>query len=91
MRSRRSPTEEAVQTLGTTAQLTFLDADGKEWLSGSDIKKASYGYGNPTNGMSDQHYVEVQFTSEGQKKSLRRPASVAARTDGTNILYIIDG
>ena len=55
--------EEAVQTLGTTAQLTFLDADGKEWLSGSDIKKASYGYGNPTNGMSDQHYVEVQFTS----------------------------
>ena len=81
--------EEAVQTLGTTAQLTFLDADGKEWLSGSDIKKASYGYGNPTNGMSDQHYVEVQFTSEGQKKFAEATGSVAARTDGTNILYIM--
>ena len=33
--------EEAVQTLGTTAQLTFLDADGKVAFSGSDIKKAS--------------------------------------------------
>ena len=76
--------EEAVQTLGTTAQLTFLDADGKEWLSGSDIKKASYGYGNPTNGMSDQHYVEVQFTSEGQKKFAEATGAVAARTDGTN-------
>ena len=81
--------EEAVQTLGTTAQLTFLDADGKEWLTGSDIKKASYGYGNPTNGMSDQHYVEVQFTSEGQKKFAEATGSVAARTDGTNILYIM--
>ena len=40
--------EEAVQTLGTTAQLTFIDADGKEWLTGSDIKKATYGYGRPT-------------------------------------------
>ena len=81
--------EEAVQTLGTTAQLTFLDADGKEWLSGSDIKKASYGYGNPTNGMSDQHYVEVQFTSEGKEKFAEATGSVAARTDGTNILYIM--
>ena len=81
--------EEAVQTLGTTAQLTFLDADGKEWLSGSDIKKASYGYGNPTNGMSDQHYVEVQFTSEGKEKFAEATGSVAARTDGTNQLYIV--
>mgnify|MGYP001047982883 CR=1 FL=1 len=81
--------EEAVQTLGTTAQLTFVDADGKEWLTGSDIKKASYGYGNPTNGMSDQHYVEVQFTSEGQKKFAEATGNIAARTDGTNIMAIV--
>ena len=56
--------EEAVQTLGTTAQLTFIDADGKEWLTGSDIKKATYGYGRPTgNEVTDVHYVQVQFTS----------------------------
>ena len=82
--------EEAVQTLGTTAQLTFLDADGKEWLTGSDIKKATYGYGRPTgNEVTDVHYVQVQFTSEGQKKFAEATGSVAARTDGTNILYIM--
>ena len=82
--------EEAVQTLGTTAQLTFVDADGKEWLTGSDIKKASYGYGRPTgNEVTDVHYVQVQFTSEGQKKFAEATGNIAARTDGTNIMAIV--
>ena len=82
--------EEAVQTLGTTAQLTFIDADGKEWLTGSDIKKATYGYGRPTgNEVTDVHYVQVQFTSEGQKKFAEATGDIAARTDGTNIMAIV--
>ncbi|WP_418680658.1 protein translocase subunit SecD [Agathobaculum sp.] len=82
--------EEAVQTLGTTAQLTFTDADGKEWLTGSDIKKATYGYGRPTgNEVTDVHYVQVQFTSEGQKKFAEATGNIAARTDGTNIMAIV--
>ena len=82
--------EEAVQTLGTTAQLTFIDADGKEWLTGSDIKKATYGYGRPTgNEVTDVHYVQVQFTSEGQKKFTEATGNIAARTDGTNIMAIV--
>lgn len=82
--------EEAVQTLGTTAQLTFVDTDGKEWLTGSDIKKATYGYGRPTgNEVTDVHYVQVQFTSEGQKKFAEATGNIAARTDGTNIMAIV--
>ena len=82
--------EKAVQTLGTTAQLTFIDADGKEWLTGSDIKKATYGYGRPTgNEVTDVHYVQVQFTSEGQKKFAEATGNIAARTDGTNIMAIV--
>ena len=82
--------EEAVQTLGTTAQLTFVDADGKEWLTGSDIKKATYGYGRPTgNEVTDVHYVQVQFTSEGQQKFAEATGNIAARTDGTNIMAIV--
>ena len=82
--------EEAVQTLGTTAKLSFVDVDGKEWLTGSDIKKASYGYGRPTgNEVTDVHYVQVQFTSEGQKKFAEATGNIAARTDGTNVLYIV--
>ena len=82
--------EEAVQTLGTTAQLTFIDADGKEWLTGSDIKKATYGYGRPTgNEVTDVHYVQVQFTSEGQKKFAEATGNIAARTDGTNVMALV--
>ena len=82
--------EEAVQTLGTTAQLSFIDADGKEWLTGSDVKKATYGYGRPTgNEVADTHYVEVQFTSEGKEKFAEATESIAARTDGTNIMAIV--
>ena len=82
--------EEAVQTLGTTAQLTFIDADGKEWLTGSDVKKATYGYGRPTgNEVADTHYVEVQFTSEGKQKFAEATESIAARTDGTNVMAIV--
>lgn len=87
--------EEAVQTLGTTAQLLFMDADGKEWLTGEDIAKASYGYGKPTGSeVADVHYVQVQFTSEGRQKFAEATASVAARStanggDGTNQLYIV--
>ena len=87
--------EEAVQTLGTTAQLVFMDADGKEWLTGEDVAKASYGYGKPTGSeVTDVHYVQVQFTSEGQQKFAEATASVSARStenggDGTNQLYIV--
>ena len=82
--------EEAVQTLGTTAQLSFIDADGKEWLTGSDVKKATYGYGRPTgNEVADTHYVEVQFTSEGKEKFAEATENIAARTDGTNIMAIV--
>ena len=73
--------EEAVQTLGTTAQLRFLDVDGTEWLTGEDISKASYGYGRPTGTeVADVHYVQVQFTSEGRQKFAEATASVAARS-----------
>ncbi len=82
--------EEAVQTLGTTAQLIFADADGKEWLTGEDIAKASYGYGRPTGTeVADVHYVQVQFTNEGRQKFAEATASVSARTDGTNQLFIL--
>lgn len=83
--------EEAVQTLGTTAQLIFADVDGKEWLTGSDIKRATAMYGRPTGQeLVDEHYVQIQFTDEGTKKFSEATASIAARaSDGTNLLAII--
>ncbi len=82
--------EEAVQTLGTTAQLQFMDADGKEWLTGTDIKRATAMYGRPTQAaITDEHYVQIEFTDEGTKKFAEATGSIAARTDGTNFLAIV--
>lgn len=99
--------EEAVQTLGTTAQLLFMDWDGyNEYISalasgetvdgaqyalltGSDIAGASAQYGAVDTSGMQQHYVQVEFTSEGQKKFADATESVAARTDGYNILMIV--
>mgnify|MGYP002645008311 CR=1 FL=1 len=84
--------EEAVQTLGSTAQLVFMDADGKEWLTGTDIKRATAMYGQPTGAeLTDEHYVQIEFTGEGTQKFSEATASIAARknTDGMNFLAIV--
>ncbi len=82
--------EEAVQTLGSTAQLLFMDADGKEWLNGTDIKRATAMYGRPTGReLADEHYVQIEFTDEGTAKFAEATGSIAARSDGTNFLAII--
>ncbi|MDO4269631.1 MAG: protein translocase subunit SecD [Eubacteriales bacterium] len=83
--------EEAVQTLGTTAQLTFQDLDGKEWLVGTDIKRATAMYGKYSpNQLTDEHYIQIEFTDEGTQKFSEATASIAARSgDNTNYLAIV--
>lgn len=82
--------EEAVQTLGTTAQLVFLDADGKEWLTGQDVKRATSDFGKPTgNELVDEHFVRVEFTTEGAKKFADATGAISSRTDGNNFMAIV--
>ncbi len=82
--------EEAVQVLGQTAQLTFTDEDGKEWLTGADIKSASYEYGSASQTALPSYYVVLNFTKDGAKKFAEATESISKRaTDNTNILYII--
>ncbi len=82
--------EEAVQQLGTTAVVTFEDADGKEWLTGSDIKSAYYQYSAVDETGIAQHHVVLEFTDEGAKKFSEATKSVANRTeDGTNYVAIM--
>ena len=102
--------EEAVQTLGTTAQLLFMDMDGyNEYvtalaenpsadaaqyalLTGADVDGASAQYGQADSSGMQQHYVQVEFTSEGRQKFADATEAVAARTDGYNqLLIVMDG
>ncbi len=75
--------EEAVQTLGQTAQLQFQDSDGNEVMSGSDIKKATASYGKPTGSeVTDENYVELTFQSDAVEKFAQVTAAEAAKDNG---------
>ena len=71
-----SDPEDAVQKLGSTAVVTFEDADGKQWITGSDLDKAYYEYG-PTD------HVVLTFNAEGQKKFTEGTKSVASRKEAS--------
>lgn len=82
--------EDAVQILGATAQLSFADADGKVWLTGSDVKEASAQYGRISeSAVSEAHYVQMTLTADGQKKFADATETIAARTDGQNWMAIV--
>ncbi len=82
--------EEAVQVLGQTAQLSFQDADGKEWLSGSDIKSASSQYGSTSGSAIATYYVSLEFTKEGREKFAEATETIAARTDDKSMYIVLD-
>ncbi len=84
-----SDPEKAAESLGATAQLKFVDYEGKEVLTGNDVKTASYEYG-PTSEMGgNEHYVALKLTSEGAKKFGEATARVASLSDGNNFIAIM--
>ncbi len=85
-----SDPEKAAESLGATAQLRFVDYEGKEVLTGSDVKTASYEYG-PTSEMGgNEHYVSLTLTPEGAKKFGEATQRVAAlSSSGNNYIAIM--
>ena len=81
--------EEAVQMLGSTAKVTFVDADGNVILTGDDLTGASMAYGDVDNTGFNVYYVNVDLSAEGQKKFTEATKQVASRTDGSNYISIM--
>ena len=81
--------EEAVQMLGSTAKVTFVDADGNVILTGDDLTGASMAYGDVDNTGFSVYYVNVDLRTEGQKKFTEATKQVASRTDGSNYISIM--
>ncbi len=87
-----SDPEEAVQKLGSTAVVTFEDADNTEWITGTDIEKAYYEYSATDETGIANHHVVLTFTPEGRSKFVEATKAVANRTDGNYYLSIcMDG
>jgi|GEM_PF-753132 len=84
-----SDPEEAVQMLGATAKLTFRDPDGNVIMEGgTDVKRATYKYGQTTENGPMQHYVELEVTSEGTRKFSEATATIATKGTGSNYIAI---
>lgn len=87
-----SDPEEAVQKLGSTAQLEFTNADGETVILGSDVKQATAKFGALDNTGVQQNYVEVVLNEEGAAKFTEGTKKAASASDGKNyILITLDG
>lgn len=83
-------TDEAASLLGSTAKLSFRDADGNVVLDGAtDIKDAKYQYGSMSEGGAAEAYVQLTLTQEAVTKFADATRAAAARqSDGTNYIAI---
>ena len=84
-------TDEAASLLGSTAKLTFRDADGNIVLDGAtDIKNAEYQYGQTTESSATaEAYVLVTLNPEAVAKFATATRQAAARTaEGKNYIAI---
>ena len=79
--------QEAVDTLGATAQLVFQDPQGNQVMTGSDVKNASAEFGQAEKGMSkNSYYISLELTDEGRDKF----AEATGRLVGQNIAIVMD-
>ena len=82
--------DEAERLLGQTAQLKFVDADGKEVLNGTDIKKATKQYGQMDQNSAAQNYVELQFNSDAVAKFAEATKNAAGKAaENKNFIAIM--
>lgn len=82
--------EDAVQMLGATAKLSFMDLTGKEWMSGSDIKRATAVFGKPSaNSVVDEWYVALEFNADAVQKFYEATNAIAQMEAGQNLLAIV--
>lgn len=84
-------TDEAAELLGSTAKLTFTDADGNVVLDGAtDIKNAEAEYGPLSQSANSEHYVKLTLTGDAvQKFADATKAAAARKSDNTNYIAIM--
>ena len=81
--------EEAVQMLGTTANIQFRDYAGNVILEGHDIASASAAYGQTSESSPAQYFVRLQLTEDGYNKFVDATEEIAGYENDTNYLSIV--
>ena len=80
--------QKAVETLGSTAELLFMDPDGNTVMSGKEVKNAVAEYGQTEQGMKkSSYYISLELTDEGREKF----SAATGRLIGKPIYITMDG
>ena len=88
-----SDPEEAVQLLGTTAVVQFLDCDGNVILEGTEIDSASAAYGPTDDTGVYKYYVQLNLNSVGTEKFKEGTKQAASRANESDryVSIVMDG
>ncbi|HHV27766.1 MAG TPA: protein translocase subunit SecD [Tissierellia bacterium] len=81
--------QEAIDMIGKTAQLKFVAPDGKEILTGKNVKGSEPQY-QKMDSSGEQPVVSLEFDKEGTKKFAEATKRLAPKTEPTEkIIYIV--
>ncbi|MBE5040391.1 protein translocase subunit SecD [Oscillospiraceae bacterium DSM 107454] len=82
--------QQAVETLGATAQLIFADPTGAEVMTGKEVKNATAEYGQTEQGMTkSSYYISLELTDEGRTKFAEATGRLASQPAGQNYIAIM--
>lgn len=85
-----SDPEEAVQMLGTTALIQFVDCDGNIILEGEDVTGADAMYGQLSESdLTSSYYVSLHLSADAQKKFKEATSTIAGYPEGKNYVAIM--
>ncbi len=87
-----NPTE-AVETIGSTAKLSFTDDDGNEFMTGENVKNASPSYNDSDGDGVPEWFVSLNFDGPGANKfaTATEKAAALSSTSKNFICIYLDG
>ncbi len=81
--------QEAVETLGKTAVLTFADSDGNTVLEASDVSSATAAYAAIDDTGVAVHHVKLKLNSSGIDKFAQATSIASQKAEGSNYIAIM--
>ncbi len=81
--------QEAVETLGKTAVLTFADSEGNTVLNASDVSSATAAYAAIDDTGVAVHHVKLKLNSSGIDKFAQATAAASQKAEGSNYIAIM--
>ncbi len=80
--------QQAVETLGQTAVLTFQDSDGNVVLEGADVESATAAYEATDETGVAQHHVKLKLKDSGVSKFYEATTNASSKASGSNYIAI---